>query len=110
MVSASKFRKGDLVEVVAPRSKYLGLTGVVRSLTPSGLSARLVLEDGSRRTLRVDSLEAVILSAAIPVPPGEVSPEGLRQLAKEVSQIKEVVLRIEGWLLADSEGWLLVDD
>lgn len=102
---AAKVKPGDVVRVTAEHSKYLGSVGVVKSLTKTGLSARVNLEDGRTPTLRVSSLRVTSKpDSTVKVSADRLAKE-VHELGREVAMMVEVLQKVEELLALDSE-WM----
>ena len=109
MMSPLQLKEGDVVMVERRRSAYFGQLGVVESLTPKNVSARILLQDGRTATLRVGSLQVV------PDPSGKVqatvpwvlamnrAEKEIVRLREEVAEMKEVVLGLQRLMIGEIE-------
>lgn len=110
-MESARVKVNDVVRVVAKHSDYFGEVGVVRSLTATGITAHVVLNDGRLVKPRVSSLE--VLTMRVEVKPSravELSSHAaeLRALRKEVAEMKAVMLRLEKLLLDEDGGERMV--
>ena len=86
--------KGDTVVVTALGSKYRGKVGEVRSFTDSKESARLVLQDGSKHTLRVSSLKLAVSQAVSPKRSTKHCDSEVQQLREELKAARKLVRKL----------------
>ena len=111
-MARSRIVIGDTVVVTALGSKYRGKVGEVRSFTDSKQSARLVLRDGSKATVRISSLDVaasmspkryVAVSQAVSSASKSTQRDiEVQQLRKELKAMRKVVYQLLMRFGADS--------